>query len=125
MFNPCVLCSLQYTSTKTVLVRNVGNREAKFSLETQRYRTPSPVASLSIAHLQRLFFTSPSPFSVTPSTATLAVGACMQVHIDFVPRKVGDHTAELAIHYDTGQPTAKLTSHFVLFPLKVLTVIPH
>ncbi len=49
-------------------------------------------------------FPSPSsPFSITPSTATLAVGACMQVHVDLVPRRVGDHTAELLTHYDTGQ----------------------
>ena len=29
--------SPQYCSTKTVLVRNVGNKEAKFNIEAQRY----------------------------------------------------------------------------------------
>lgn len=32
----CMWLFLQYSSTKTVLVRNVGNKEAKFSLETKQ-----------------------------------------------------------------------------------------
>ena len=40
---------------------------------------------------------------MTPATATLAVNACMQIGVDFVPQKVGDHAAELVIHYDTGE----------------------
>ena len=45
----------------------------------------------------------PRPFSVSPCTASLAVAACMQVTVDFTPRRVGDHTAELAISYNTGE----------------------
>ena len=43
------------------------------------------------------------PFSVTPASAILAVGACMQIHVNFTPKTLGDHTKELLIHYDTGQ----------------------
>jgi hydrocephalus-inducing protein len=35
--NDSLSSPLQYCSTKTVLVRNVGNKEAKFNIEAQRY----------------------------------------------------------------------------------------
>ncbi len=43
------------------------------------------------------------PFSVTPTTSTLAVGACMQVSVEFTPKKLGDHNKELIIYYETGE----------------------
>ena len=48
-------------------------------------------------------FLSCSPFSVSPSTATLDINACMQVNIDFTPTKTGDHTGELVLRYNTGE----------------------
>lgn len=44
-----------------------------------------------------------SPFSVTPSTATLEVNTCMQVDIGFTPSKIGDHTGELVLRYNSGE----------------------
>jgi len=44
-----------------------------------------------------------SPFSVAPASATLAVNACVQISVDFDPQTVGDHAAELVVHYDTGE----------------------
>ena len=44
-----------------------------------------------------------SPFSVSPSTATLEVNACMQINIEFTPTKIGDHTAELLLRYNMGE----------------------
>ena len=40
---------------------------------------------------------------MSPPTATLAVNACMQVSVEFVPKKVGDHNKDLMIHYNTGK----------------------
>lgn len=57
-----------------------------------------------------------SPFTVAPSSATLAVNACMQVTIGFTPAKIGDHKSELCIHYDTG------ICHTVLYGVLVLLV---
>ena len=47
--------------------------------------------------------TTDSPFSVTPSTATLQVNTCMQVSIDFTPARIGDHSGELVLRYNTGE----------------------
>lgn len=44
-----------------------------------------------------------SPFTVSPSTATLAENACMQVNVEFIPKKIGDHNEELLICYDIGK----------------------
>ncbi|KAI1889973.1 hypothetical protein AGOR_G00168420 [Albula goreensis] len=64
---------------KTLLVRNIGNCEAKFQLSTQ------------------------SPFSVEPSLGNLGVGESMQVNVDFLPKTTGDHAQDLILHYHTGE----------------------
>ncbi|KAM3920677.1 hydrocephalus-inducing protein homolog [Leptodactylus fuscus] len=73
------VCPVKYNTQKTLLVRNIGNREAQFQLQTQR------------------------PFSVEPVIGTLDVGNSMQVILEFQPLEVGDHKQELLIHYDTGE----------------------
>jgi hydrocephalus-inducing protein len=70
---------VKYSSSKTILVRNVGDKEAKFTLHTQ------------------------SPYSVTPTSASLGEGQCMQVTVSYLPLCVGDSSGELAVHYDTGE----------------------
>jgi len=42
------------------------------------------------------------PFSVSPENGDLAVGACMQVTVDYLSAQVGDHSSEMVLHYDTG-----------------------
>ncbi|XP_064242899.1 hydrocephalus-inducing protein homolog isoform X1 [Passer domesticus] len=74
-------CPVKYSSEKTLLVRNVGNRLARYQLSTQ------------------------SPFSVIPATGTLDVGGAMQVTVEFQPLKTGDHSGSLVVHYDTGEET--------------------
>lgn len=44
-----------------------------------------------------------SPFLVSPSVATLEVNACMQINIGFTPAKIGDHSGELVLRYDTEE----------------------
>ncbi|CAN2389289.1 axonemal central apparatus assembly [Pristimantis euphronides] len=73
------ICPVKYNTQKTLLVRNIGNREARFELLTQR------------------------PFRVEPVSGTLDVGDSMQVVLEFQPLEVGDHTQELLIHYDTDE----------------------
>ncbi|XP_071973078.1 hydrocephalus-inducing protein homolog isoform X2 [Engystomops pustulosus] len=73
------VCPVKYNSQKTLLVRNIGNREARFQLQTQR------------------------PFNVEPVSGTLDVGNSMQVILEFQPLEVGDHRQELLILYDTGE----------------------
>ncbi|XP_035754614.1 hydrocephalus-inducing protein homolog isoform X2 [Egretta garzetta] len=73
------ICPVKYSTQKTLLVRNVGNREARYCISTQ------------------------SPFSVDPSIGTLGIGDTMQVTVEFHPLKTGDHCRSLMVHYDTGE----------------------
>ncbi|XP_044126636.1 hydrocephalus-inducing protein homolog [Bufo gargarizans] len=73
------VCPVKYSTQKTLLVRNIGNREACFQLRTQR------------------------PFHVEPVSGTLDVGNSMQVILEYQPTEVGDHKQELLIQYDTGE----------------------
>ncbi|XP_068116429.1 hydrocephalus-inducing protein homolog [Hyperolius riggenbachi] len=73
------VCPVKYSSQKTLLVRNIGNRQACFQLLTQR------------------------PFSVEPLSGTLEIAESMQVTLEFHPLEVGDHTGNLLICYDTGE----------------------
>ncbi|XP_038004429.1 hydrocephalus-inducing protein homolog, partial [Motacilla alba alba] len=75
------VCPVKSSSQKTLLIRNVGNREARFQLSTQ------------------------SLFSVIPAMGTLDVGDSMQVDVEFQPLKTGDHSGSLVVHYDTGEET--------------------
>ncbi|NWU95982.1 HYDIN protein, partial [Upupa epops] len=73
------VCPVKYSTQKTLLVRNIGNREACYCINTQ------------------------SPFSVDPSIGTLGIGDTMQVMVEFHPLKTGDHSRSLIVHYDTGE----------------------
>uniref|UniRef100_A0A663MY75 HYDIN/VesB/CFA65-like Ig-like domain-containing protein n=1 Tax=Athene cunicularia TaxID=194338 RepID=A0A663MY75_ATHCN len=73
------VCPVKYSSQKTLLVRNIGNREAHYRISTE------------------------SPFSVEPSIRTLGIGDAVQVTVEFHPLKTGDHSSSLVVHYDTGE----------------------
>ncbi|XP_033625714.1 hydrocephalus-inducing protein homolog [Asterias rubens] len=72
-------CPVKYSSTKTLLVRNVGNREARFSLYVSE------------------------PFLVHPDCGVLAVNESLQVEVTFKPNTVGDHNEDLVVSYDTAE----------------------
>ncbi|XP_078527074.1 hydrocephalus-inducing protein homolog isoform X2 [Lissotriton helveticus] len=72
-------CPVKYNSQKTLLIRNIGKREARFELDV------------------------PSPFSVEPSVGTLAIAESMQVTVAFQAQQIGDHSEDLVVHYDTGE----------------------
>ncbi|XP_065590287.1 hydrocephalus-inducing protein homolog [Cyrtonyx montezumae] len=73
------VCPVKHSTQRTLLVHNVGNREARYHISTH------------------------SPFSVDPSVGTLRIGDTMQVTVDFHPLKTGDHSGSLVVHYDTGE----------------------
>ncbi|XP_078688637.1 hydrocephalus-inducing protein-like [Branchiostoma floridae x Branchiostoma belcheri] len=70
---------VKHTATQTLLVRNIGNKDATFSLAAQR------------------------PFSVSPACGVLPVGESMQVTVEFTAPTTGDHVADLVLTYDTGE----------------------
>ncbi|CAM5150043.1 unnamed protein product [Eretmochelys imbricata] len=72
-------CPVKYSTQKTLLVRNIGNREALYRISLQ------------------------SPFSVEPCIGTLGVGETMQLTVEFQPLEIGDHSKDLIVHYDTGE----------------------
>ncbi|NXY09427.1 HYDIN protein, partial [Pteruthius melanotis] len=74
-------CPVKYSSEKTLLIRNLGNRVARYQMSTQ------------------------SPFSVIPAMGTLGIGDAMQVTVRFQPLKTGDYSASLVVCYDTGEST--------------------
>ncbi|XP_075998116.1 hydrocephalus-inducing protein homolog [Genypterus blacodes] len=73
------VCPVKASAQKTQLVRNIGNSQAKFKLQTHR------------------------PFSVTPAFGTLDVGESMQVTVEFNPMTAGNHKQDLLLHYHTGE----------------------
>uniref|UniRef100_A0A8D0G7T0 HYDIN/VesB/CFA65-like Ig-like domain-containing protein n=1 Tax=Sphenodon punctatus TaxID=8508 RepID=A0A8D0G7T0_SPHPU len=72
-------CPVKYNTQKILLVRNIGNREARYQISTQ------------------------SPFSVEPCLGTLGVGETTQLTVEFQPQEIGNHSNDLVIHYDTGE----------------------
>ncbi|CAL1528045.1 unnamed protein product [Lymnaea stagnalis] len=72
-------CPVKYSNTKTLLVRNIGKKEAKFHIKTKQ------------------------PFFVVPAIGTLAVNDCIQVTIEFKPLTAGDHRGDICLTYDTGE----------------------
>ncbi|XP_065519883.1 hydrocephalus-inducing protein-like, partial [Lathamus discolor] len=76
-------CPVRFSTQKTLLVRNVGKREACYSITTL------------------------SPFSVDPSIGTLGVGGAMEVTVEFHPPKTGVYTSPMIVHYDTGEDVHK------------------
>ncbi|XP_065519813.1 hydrocephalus-inducing protein homolog, partial [Lathamus discolor] len=76
-------CPVRFSTQKTLLVRNVGKREACYSITTL------------------------SPFSVDPSIGTLGVGEAMEVTVEFHPPKTGVYTSPMIVHYDTGEDVHK------------------
>ena len=73
-----IVVSSQYATTRTLLVRNIGNSNAKFQLLVQE------------------------PFFVTPDSGRLAIGDSMQIHVDFKAMQTGDHGSHMILQYETG-----------------------
>ncbi|XP_068023522.1 hydrocephalus-inducing protein homolog [Melanerpes formicivorus] len=73
------ICPVKYSTQRTLLLRNVGEREAHYSLSTQ------------------------SPFSAEPCVGALGVGAAVQVAVEFLPLRTGEHRGVLSLHWDSGE----------------------
>ncbi|KAJ3029566.1 UNVERIFIED_CONTAM: hypothetical protein HDU68_011780 [Siphonaria sp. JEL0065] len=72
-------CPIRFTTTKTLFIRNIGNRPAKFVMDV------SP------------------PFEANPDSGFLDVKKNMQVDIHFKPETAGSFTKDLLVKYDTGE----------------------
>ena len=72
-------CPVKFPSTKVLLVRNVGQRAASFSVQAT------------------------APFVISPPTGQLEVGTCTQIEAKFSPQTVGSHSGRAQVHYDTGE----------------------
>ncbi|XP_041047590.1 hydrocephalus-inducing protein-like [Carcharodon carcharias] len=73
------VCPVKYNTQKTLLVRNIGKRETKFTLQAKK------------------------PFFVEPIHGYLEVGESFQVTVEFIPERIGDHSEDLILHLDTGE----------------------
>ncbi|GCC34234.1 hypothetical protein chiPu_0012707 [Chiloscyllium punctatum] len=71
-------CPVKYNTQKILLIRNIGKRETKFTLQTQK------------------------PFLVDPIHGNLEVGESIQVLVEFTPQRTGDYSEDLILHLDTG-----------------------
>ncbi len=72
-------CPVKYKSSKTLLVRNVGEVDAKFALRAE------------------------APFSVSPSEGFVPVGASVQVNVSFDPRVCGEVEDAIEVMYENGE----------------------
>ena len=72
---------VKYRDSKTLLVRNIGNSKAGFTLKTD----------------------TNSNFTVSPSTGLLSSKEATQVTLDFRTDLPGHHTGYLYVEYDTGE----------------------
>ena len=86
----------QFATTKTLLVRNIGNREARFTLSVEE------------------------PFSVSPDSGHLLIGESMQVNVEFSALQTGDHIIHMVLHYDTGMDWIIVTINIKTKPQGVL-----
>ncbi|XP_078068145.1 hydrocephalus-inducing protein-like [Mustelus asterias] len=73
------MCPVKCNTQKTLLVRNIGKGETRFTLLTKK------------------------PFIVEPVHGYLEVGESFQVTIEFIPQRIGDHNEDLILHLDTGE----------------------
>ncbi|XP_068025997.1 hydrocephalus-inducing protein-like [Melanerpes formicivorus] len=73
------LCPVRHSTQRTLLLRNLGQREAHYSLSTQ------------------------SPFSAEPCVGALGVGDAVQVAVEFLPLRSGEHRGVLSLHCDSGE----------------------
>ncbi|XP_053824407.1 hydrocephalus-inducing protein homolog [Vidua chalybeata] len=105
-------CPVKYSTQKTLLVRNVGNRAAHYQLSTQ------------------------SPFSVVPTTGTLGAGDSMRVTVGFHPLTTGDHSGWLCcntgeetihteLHGEAGAVRVGLSTNFVEVETTFITMSNH
>ena len=70
---------VRYKSTKTILVRNIGNRYAKFEIHGKNF------------------------FEVVPNFGFLQPNESMQLDIHFIPKETGSFEEEIVATYDTGE----------------------
>ncbi|KAJ3332957.1 hypothetical protein HDU76_012454, partial [Blyttiomyces sp. JEL0837] len=72
-------CPVRFVSTKTLLVRNIGNRHAKFVIEVD------------------------NPFEAVPRCGFLEVGKNMQIDLQFRPEASNSFQNRMLVRYDTGE----------------------
>ncbi|NWV17226.1 HYDIN protein, partial [Origma solitaria] len=106
-------CPVKHSTEKTLLVRNIGKRTARYQISTQ------------------------SPFSVIPTTGSLDVGDAMKVTVEFQPPMMGHYSTSLVVHYDTGEDThislhgrakdlhIRLDRNFVIIKKTYITLANH
>jgi hypothetical protein len=70
---------VNYKTTKTILVRNIGNKDAKFTIDYS------------------------GPFEIVPDNGFLAQGASLQIDISFNSKVTGSFSTKLCLTYDTGE----------------------
>lgn len=70
---------VNFKSTKTILVRNIGNKDAKFVIDYS------------------------GPFEIVPDNGFLQAGKSIQIDISFNSKVTGNFSTELCLTYDTGE----------------------
>jgi hypothetical protein len=73
---------VRYATTKTLLVRNIGQRAANYKISCS------------------------APFSVQPDQGFLPVQGSAQIHVDFSPKETGYYQGRMLVEYDTGEQVA-------------------
>ncbi|KAI8900319.1 hypothetical protein BC833DRAFT_523632 [Globomyces pollinis-pini] len=69
---------VRFLSTKTLLVRNIGDTAAKFDIQVD------------------------SPFTISPNHGFLECNDSMQLSLDFYPRQTGSYNSKMVVKYSSG-----------------------
>ncbi|KAI9356512.1 hypothetical protein DFJ73DRAFT_958267 [Zopfochytrium polystomum] len=72
-------CPVRFTNTRTLYVRNIGDRAAKFQISIHE------------------------PFEAEPKSGCLEVNDNMQIDINFKPETAGSFQGDMTVTYDTGE----------------------
>ncbi|KAI8909685.1 hypothetical protein EDD86DRAFT_143580 [Gorgonomyces haynaldii] len=72
-------CPVKLKTQKTLLVRNIGDAPAKFTIQTEH------------------------PFSVNPKNASVEPGKSIQLNVEFIAKHIGSFHSNMIIQYDTGE----------------------
>lgn len=99
---PFTTCPVKFLTTKTLFIRNIGDKAAKFSIEfiegpmVDGEKRESGGQTVDEGE-------SSGAFEAEPKAGFLDVDRCMQVDVLFRPEIVGSYINTMLVHYDTGE----------------------
>lgn len=97
---------MEFINKNQVNVNHIAGNLMPFSRDVMIFNSMSPAGC--------------RPFTVSPDSGVVAVGANMQITVEYQSMVVGSHCTEMTLHYQTGQCSA--TVDFCVVDLTLIYV---